>query len=64
MYERLLKATQDRVGIVADEQILYEQEKEKQEMKRLLNEIKRTITVNRASSANAQLGRNKKPKKD
>lgn len=64
MYERLLKATQDRVGIVADDQILYEQEKEKQEMKRLLNEIKRTITVNRASSANAQLGRRKKPKKD
>ena len=63
MFERLLKATQDRVGIVADEQILYEQEKEKQEMKRLMNEIKRNITVHRAPSANAQLGR-KKAKQD
>jgi hypothetical protein len=62
MFERLLKATQDRVGIVADEQILYEQEKEKQEMKRLMNEIKRNITVHRPTSANAQLGRKKAKK--
>jgi len=48
---------------MADDQILYEQEKEKQEMKRFMNEIKRNINVKSATSANTQLGR-KKAKND